>query len=191
MKLVLASSSLYRRELLGKLAIPFETGTPDIDETPYPGELPNALVSRLSAEKAAALQSAYPDSLIVGSDQIATLDNTLLTKPGSLEKAKKMLLACSGRQVNFITGLSLLNTTTGRCKTVVEEFQVYFRSLSEREISRYLEKELPLDCAGSFKVEGLGICLFEKLQGNDPNALIGLPLIRLVDLLKAEGLSPL
>lgn len=187
--IVLASSSVYRRALLERLGLPFLWGSPSIDESPEPGETAPVLVTRLAMEKAQALAAQHPDSWIIGSDQVACLDNAILGKPGNHANAFAQLRACSGRRVEFLTGLCLLDSRSGEMQTIVEPFAVVFRQLSDAQINRYLERERPFDCAGSFKVEGLGIALFERLEGNDPNALIGLPLIRLVTLLQQAGIE--
>ncbi len=188
-KLVLASSSAYRRALLEKLGMPFVVASPTIDETPQHDETPRALVARLAAEKASALASQFPRSWIIGSDQVACLDGKILGKPGNMENACTQLTACSGRRVEFLTGLCLLNSDSGDAQTIVEPFAVAFRQLGDEQIRHYLEREQPFDCAGSFKAEGLGIALFERLEGDDPNALIGLPLIRLVTMLQQAGID--
>jgi len=190
--LLLASSSPYRQDLLNRLGLPFRTASPDIDESPLPGELPGALAVRLASEKARALADAWPDTLIIGSDQVAVLpDNTLLNKPGDHATACRQLGMCSGRRVRFLTGLAVLDTRTGILKTCCEPFEVRFRELSAQEAEHYLRKEQPYDCAGSFRMEGLGIALFSAMSGRDPNSLIGLPLIALVDLLRQFGINPL
>lgn len=183
--LVLASTSPYRRELLARLGVEFTTARPDVDETPLPGEAPEALVARLARAKAQAVAAAHPEALVIGSDQVAVLDGAILGKPGSHERAREQLLRASGREVRFLTGLALCDGE--RCAVEVEPYGVVFRTLSEGQIERYLRREQPYDCAGSFKSEGLGIVLFERLEGEDPNALIGLPLIRLVRMLEAAG----
>jgi septum formation protein len=190
-KLVLASTSPYRRELLGRLGIPFETSSPNIDETVLPGETPEQLVKRLAESKARAVAYDFPNALVIGSDQVAVLDNNILGKPGNHEKALLQLSNASGRKVDFVTGLCLLNTKTDSCQVMAEIFSVIFRKLAAEQIEYYLQHEKPYDCAGSFKSEGLGISLFEKMEGDDPNSLIGLPLIRLVDMLYTEGLDVL
>ena len=190
--IVLASSSPYRKQILEKTNLPFITCSPDIDESTGINESAESMVTRLTKEKALAIQDRFPNHFIISSDQIATLsDGTILTKPYTHENAVKQLQACNGASVTFLTGLSLLNTTTGNHQLIVEPFDVTFRSLSDKEIENYLRLEKPYDCAGSFKVEGLGICLFDKLTGNDINALIGLPLIRLLQLLRNESVNPL
>ncbi|WP_339337759.1 nucleoside triphosphate pyrophosphatase [uncultured Oceanicoccus sp.] len=187
--IILASSSPYRRELLQRLAIDFDCISPNIDESALPTESAEQLVSRLAQQKAQAVAADYPQQLIIGSDQVASLGQTILTKPGNSDKAMAQLSACSGKTVTFYTGLSLLNSKTGQQQTCVEPFSVKFRTLDTATIKRYISAEQPLDCAGSFKVEGLGISLFEQLIGDDPNSLMGLPLIKLVDMLKTEGVA--
>ena len=194
-QLILGSTSPFRRELLHKLGISFDTAAPDIDELPEPLEQPEALVQRLARLKAIAvaesLAERYPKALIIGSDQVATIGGMILGKPGSHEKAVQQLTLASGKKVTFYTGLCLLNSATENTQVSCESFTVYFRDLDSEEINNYLLREKPYNCAGSFKSEGLGITLFRKMQGDDPNSLIGLPLIRLVDMLKNEGLEPL
>lgn len=187
--LVLASSSPYRRRLLEQLGLPFESASPDIDETALANEAARSLVKRLAEAKAKALADRYPKHWIIGSDQAACLDDRILGKPGSMENARRQLQSCSGRRVEFMTGLCLLNTHNNTCETIVDSFAVMFRPLTVGQIDNYLEREQPFDCAGSFKVEGLGIALFERLEGNDPNTLIGLPLIQLVTLLQRAGVN--
>jgi MAF protein len=189
--ILLASSSTYRRELLTRLGLPFAWASPDIDESTGADENADALVSRLSLAKAKALASAYPEHLIIGSDQVAVLGDQIIGKPHTYERAFTQLRNASGNQVIFKTGLCLLNASSGQSQVRVEEFKVEFRDLSDDQINHYLIYEQPYDCAGSFKCEGLGIALFSKLSGDDPNSLIGLPLIRLVDMLKVEGVDPL
>ncbi len=185
--LVLASTSLYRAQLLEKLGLPFTTAAPEVDESRRPDEPPAALVERLARAKAEAVAQAHPDALIIGSDQVACLGDQILGKPGGLEPAFEQLRAMAGRRVTFNTGLCLLDTADGRAWSCVEPFFVHLRQLDDDQIRRYLEKERPYDCAGSFKSEGYGITLFERLEGDDPNALVGLPLIRLVELLGRAG----
>jgi MAF protein len=190
--LLLASSSPYRKELLARLGLPFNSASPDIDETPAPGESAGQLALRLATDKARALAEQAPDTIIIGSDQVATLpDGTLLNKPGNHQKAREQLTLSSGKSVRFLTGLAVLDTRTGTLKTRCEPFEVHFRELFAEEIENYLHKEQPYDCAGSFKMEGLGIALFRKMEGQDPNSLIGLPLIALIDLLREFGINPL
>ncbi len=183
--LLLASSSPYRKELLARLGLPFNSASPDIDETPAPGESAEQLALRLATGKARALAEHYPDTIIIGSDQVATLpDGTLLNKPGSHRKAREQLGLSSGNSVRFLTGLAVLETRTGTLKTRCEPFEVHFRELTAEEIENYLNKEQPYDCA-------LGITLFRSMEGRDPNSLIGLPLIALIDLLRELGVNPL
>jgi len=187
--LVLASSSPYRRELLTRLRLPFTWSAPHIDETRHPDEDADTLVRRLSLEKAQALSTTHSQHLIIGSDQVAVLGTQILGKPHTLERAREQLLAASGNSVTFLTGLTLLNSATGQQQTDCIPFTVHFRPLSEAQIMRYLTAEQPFDCAGSFKAEGLGISLFRNTEGSDSNSLIGLPLIRLVDMLLASGID--
>ncbi len=190
--LVLASTSTYRKSILEKLNLSFITASPDTDETAFKNEKPEDLVLRLANEKAQSIKHTYTNHLIIASDQVAVLeDGTILTKPHTHENAIKQLQTCSGHKVRFLTGLSLLNTRSNNQQTIIEPFEVTFRSLTLSEIDCYLKIEQPYDCAGSFKVEGLGICLFDKLSGDDFNSLIGLPLIRLLTLLRNEGVNPL
>lgn len=189
MKIVLASTSTYRRELLQRFGLPFETARPDIDESPLPNESPAATAERLAEQKARAVAAAYPDALIIGSDQVAHMGETRFGKPGTVERAVAQLQTMSGRTVIFHTALALLNTRSGRVQVDAVPTQVRFRPLSDEEIIRYVNKELPLDCAGSAKSEGLGITLLEALSGDDPNALVGLPLIALARMLRNEGVS--
>jgi septum formation protein len=189
--LVLASTSPFRRELLAKLGLPFSTAAPDVDESPRAGETAEQLVLRLAEAKARAVAERFADALIIGSDQVAGLGGAILGKPGDRERAVAQLSAASGRTVVFRTGLCLLNAATGRAQTRCEPFKVHFRPLTQAQIEAYVDREQPFGCAGSFKSEGLGITLFERLEGDDPNALIGLPLIRLVAMLSAEGVEVL
>ena len=189
--LVLASTSPFRRELLSKLRLPFETAAPDIDESPLPDEEPESLVKRLSLEKAQAVAADYPRALIIGSDQVACVDSKVLGKPGSHEKAIEQLKLTSGKTVTFMTGLTLYDAASGNSKTLCEPFLAHLRKLTERQIDNYLQREQPYNCAGSFKSESLGIALFTRLEGEDPNALVGLPLIRLIDLLQQFGVDVL
>lgn len=189
--ILLASSSLYRRELLTRLGLAFEYASPDIDEIPLLQESADALVSRLSLAKASELAARYPQHLIIGSDQVAVLDSQITGKPHSYERAFEQLRAASGKEVIFKTGVCLLDARTGQSQVGVEEFTVYFRKLNDEQIHHYLAYEQPYDCAGSFKCEGLGIALFKELKGADPSTLIGLPLIRLVDMLTNVGIDPL
>ena len=185
--LVLASTSPFRAELLLRLTLPFDTFAPDIDETPEPGESPEAMVRRLTAAKADAARPHYPAHLIIASDQCAVCDGKIIGKPGNHENAVAQLSSFAGKEVRFLTGVALLNTETGNLQLDIVPFGVTFRDLGAEEIERYLRKEQPYNCAGSFKSEGLGITLFEKMSGDDPSALIGLPLIRLAVFLREEG----
>ncbi|KPY80267.1 Maf-like protein [Pseudomonas syringae pv. tagetis] len=187
--LLLASSSSYRRELLTRLRLPFACKSPDIDESHRPGETAHDLVRRLAREKAEALADEYPRHLIIGSDQVAVLDGQVLGKPHTFERALGQLTAASGTSVTFLTGLALLNSTTGECQVDCVPFTVHMRELDRASIERYLHAEEPYDCAGSFKAEGLGVSLFRSTDGSDATSLIGLPLIRLVDMLIKEGVS--
>jgi septum formation protein len=190
-ELVLASTSPYRRQLLERLGLPFSTAAPAVEEQRRPGEPAQVLVLRLAEAKARAIAPAHPNALIIGSDQVACIDNEVLGKPGDRAQAIAQLERASGRTLVFHTGLCLLNTASDRAQTLVEPFRVHFRRLDRLQIEAYLDRERPFDCAGSFKSEGLGIALFERLEGDDPNTLIGLPLIRLIALLESEGLYPL
>ena len=185
--LVLASTSPFRAELLLRLTLPFDTFAPDIDETPEPGESPEAMVRRLTAAKADAARPHYPAHLVIASDQCAVCDGKIIGKPGNHENAVAQLSSFAGKEVRFLTGVALLNTETGNLQLDIVPFGVTFRDLATEEIERYLRREQPYNCAGSFKSEGLGITLFEKMSGDDPNALIGLPLIRLAAFLREEG----
>lgn len=187
--LILASSSPYRRELLQRLRLPFECASPDIDESPLPGESAEQLVRRLAEAKARALAARFPEHLIIGSDQAAVRGQAILGKPHTLERAMEQLKASSGSSVSFLTGLALLDSASGRCQVDCIPFRVHFRELDEARIRRYLEAERPFDCAGSFKAEGLGVSLFRATEGEDGTSLVGLPLIRLVDMLLAEGVQ--
>jgi MAF protein len=188
-RLVLASTSPFRRELLGRLGLPFEVAAPNVDETRLPGESTQALVLRLSEAKARAIAASFPGSLIIGSDQVAVVDGEVLGKPGNRERAIAQLTRAAGRRVTFLTGLSLVDAASGRTHTLCEPFHVHFRALGAEQIARYVDREQPFNCAGSFKSEGYGVTLFERLEGDDPTALIGLPLIRLVELLGREGVA--
>ncbi|PCJ31691.1 MAG: septum formation inhibitor Maf [Gammaproteobacteria bacterium] len=190
-QLILGSSSPFRAELLTKLGLPFITASPDIDETALENESAATLVQRLSELKAQKIAESYPDALIIGSDQVALLDGVILGKPGNHDNAVKQLTAASGKTVQFLTGLALLNSKTGKIHSLVEPFNVSFKNLSAQQINFYLQAEQPYQCAGSFKSEGFGISLFSKLIGDDPNTLIGLPLIKLISLLEKEGIDVL
>ena len=187
--LVLGSTSPFRRALLEKLGIPFATDAPHVDEAALPGEAPQALVRRLAEAKARDVATRHPAALVIGSDQVACVDDGILGKPGSRENAIAQLAAASGRAVVFHTGLCLYNGASGRTQVAVEPFTVHFRTLGRDQIERYVDREQPFNCAGSFKSEGYGITLFTALEGRDPNTLIGLPLIRLIEMLAAEGIE--
>ncbi len=190
-KLILASTSPYRRELLGRLGLPFEVANPATDETPLPDEAPPALALRLAEAKARAVADRYPGALIIGSDQVATVDGKIYGKPGTHERAVAQLRALSGKTVNFFTALCLFNAATGQSEVRGVPTLVSFRQLSDDEIETYLRREPAYNCAGSAKSEGLGIALLSAMQGEDPNALVGLPLIALCDLLRNQGVRVL
>ena len=187
--LVLASSSKYRCEILKKLHLDFITCSSAIDENPMQGESPVALAIRLSIAKAKARAQDYPKHLIIGSDQVAACGDRLLGKPGNRDNAIEQLKAQSGRKVTFYTSICVLNSVSGEYLHDIDICTVYFRKLSERQIEHYLNIDQPFDCAGSFKSEGYGITLFDKIESEDPNALIGLPLIKLIRLLDQFGLT--
>ncbi|AKH69830.1 MAF protein [Spongiibacter sp. IMCC21906] len=188
-ELVLASQSPYRRALLEKLGLRVRCRPADIDESPLPQETPAKTALRLAEEKARALAPYEPNALIIAGDQLAELDGNALGKPLTTANARDQLSRCSGKSVVFHTALCLLNSATGQSRQLIDPVVVNFRPLSRTYIDAYLEKEDVLDCAGSFKCEGLGICLFESIQANDPNTLQGLPLIQLITLLQAENYS--
>lgn len=187
--LVLASTSIYRRELLQKLQLPFETAAPEVDESARQNESARATSLRLAQEKARAVAADYPDALIIGSDQVALLEGQQLGKPLTHERAITQLQTMRGKTTVFYTALALYNSRTGNMQTGVEETRVTLRALSNVEIENYLRKEQPYHCAGSAKSEGLGIALMQSMNGNDPNALIGLPLILLCDMLRNEQVA--
>ncbi|MFO7642702.1 MAG: Maf family protein [Candidatus Competibacteraceae bacterium] len=189
--LILASTSPFRRDLLARLGLPFTVQAPDADETPQPGEDAPTLVARLATDKAQVVARHHPEALIIGSDQAAVLDDEIIGKPGDHERAVAQLRRASGRMMTFYTGLCLLDSASGQRQVAVEPFRVVFRTLTEPRIERYLRREQPYQCAGSFKSEGLGIALFERLEGDDPTSLIGLPLIRLIRMLEAVGMTVL
>jgi septum formation protein len=190
-KLILASTSPFRRELLGRLGLPFEVADPQADESPLPDETPEAIALRLSEAKARAVASLYPDALIIGSDQVAMVDGVIFGKPGTHERAVEQLRALSGKTVNFYTGLCLLNARSGVAQVRGIPMLVTFRTLSDLEIENYLRREPAYNCAGSAKSEGLGIALLSSMRGDDPNALVGLPLIALCDMLRQQGVAVL
>lgn len=185
--LILASSSRYRADLLTRLGIDFECRAPDVDESPLPGEAPADLVRRLAHLKAAAVAANCRAGLVIGSDQVAVSGGRILGKPGTAESACAQLALLSGRAVSFLTGLCLLDAVSGAHQLAVVPTTVHFRTLQRAEIENYVAREQPLDCAGSFKSEGLGIALFERIDGDDPTALIGLPLIELCGMLRRAG----
>ncbi|TNF65239.1 MAG: septum formation inhibitor Maf [Gammaproteobacteria bacterium] len=192
LQIILASSSPYRKALLEKLQLPFSCLSPDIDESALIDESPPQLVKRLAQLKAEKVsQIVKAPKIIIASDQVATFNNQILGKPHNKENAIKQLTSFSDQCVTFYTSLCVLNTKTKQVETFIEPFKVYFRNLTLTEITHYVEKEKPLNCAGSFKSEGLGITLFKKLEGNDPNTLIGLPLIRLCEVLRKMGIGVL
>lgn len=187
--LVLASSSTYRRTLLEKLRLPFVSAAPSVDESPTLDETPANLARRLAVDKARALTERFPHHLIIGSDQVATCRDELLGKPGTRERALDQLAKASGQLVRFHTAVAVLDAASGQVHAALEETGVHFRRLSSQQIARYVDLDEPYDCAGSFRSEGLGITLIERIGGDDPNALIGLPLIRLIDLLARFGVE--
>jgi len=189
--LVLASTSPYRRELLGRLGLPFEVADPATDESALPDETPETLALRLSEAKARAVASTYSDALIIGSDQVAVMEGVVYGKPGTHERAVAQLRALSGKTVNFYTGLCLFDSRSGSAQIRGIPTLVSFRNLEEDEIENYLRREQPYNCAGAAKSEGLGIALLNSMHGDDPNALIGLPLIALCDMLRKAGVKVL
>lgn len=188
-QLILSSSSPARRMLLARLGLPFQHLSPDVDETPLPEEKTESLVLRLAELKARTGGKHYPDALIIGSDQVGILDNELLCKPLTHENAYKQLRKASGNKVRFLNGLCLFDARKNQCQLAIEIYDVYFRKLSDAMIENYLQKDKPYHCAGSFHAEGLGIALVDKFEGHDYTALIGLPLIRLVDMLEKAGVN--
>ncbi len=187
--LVLASSSPFRKELLSRLHLPFDTRSPDIDETLGDGESAVDYVRRLARQKAAAVAKEHPQAVVIGSDQCALLDGDVLGKPGGPERALEQLRRAQGKEVLFLTGLCVLRPQTGFEQVDCIEFRVGFRERSDEQLRRYLEVEQPWGCAGSFKSEGYGIALFRYLRGDDPTALVGLPLIRLTEMLESAGIA--
>ena len=190
-KIILGSSSQYRRELLSRLKLPFEIVSPKVDESPLQSEIPEVTAMRLAKKKASAIAQSFPDALIIAADQVAAIGNTHLGKPLNHAKAKKQLSMMQGKEVDFYTALCLLNSRTNHLQEHITRYIVKFRPLTDQQIENYLTKEQPYHCAGSAKAEGLGIALIEKMTGNDPNALIGLPLIALVDMLLNENVEVL
>lgn len=187
--LILASTSRYRQALLQKLGLPFSCITPDTDETPYSGESAEQLVLRLAQAKAASVAKQFDQGWVIGSDQVCAVDERILGKPGSHAQAVLQLRTLSGRAATFYTGLCLWDAARQQYQLTMEPFVVHFRTLSDTVIENYLQQEQPYDCAGSFKSEGLGICLFNRFEGRDPNTLIGLPLMALTDMFLAWGVA--
>jgi septum formation protein len=188
-ELILASTSRYRHELLTRLRVPFATAAPEVDETPANGEAPRDLALRLARAKASAVRRAFPSALIIGCDQVAAIGGALLNKPGSHDHAVRQLRLMRGKPVPFFTALCVLDAASGRCQADVVTVIVHMREMADAQIERYLRAEQPYDCAGSARIEGLGIALVEKVESDDPTALIGLPLIRLCAMLRQEGIE--
>ena len=188
-QIVLASTSKYRRELLARLGLPFEVASPQVDETALPDEAPQDTARRLAEAKARAVAARFPRAVIIGSDQVAVLEGVHLGKPGNHANALRQLRAMRGKEVVFHTALCLYDAASGRTQTRVVPFCVRFRDYSDAQIERYLQREQPYDCAGSARCEGLGIALIAEMRGDDPNALIGLPLIALTEMLAAQGVN--
>ncbi|UCH41447.1 MAG: septum formation inhibitor Maf [Gammaproteobacteria bacterium] len=188
-KIILASSSPYRRQLLERLQLDYECHSPDIDESQLGGESAPEYVCRLAKAKAAQVAQKYPQAVVIGADQCALLDGEILGKPGSHDKALQQLSRAQGKTVVFHTGVCVLNLARGFCQVADVPFEVEFRNLSEQQLEHYLRVEQPYDCAGSFKAEGYGVCLFSSLRGEDPNALIGLPLLKLTTMLESAGIE--
>ena len=190
-KLILASSSPFRRALLSRLMMPFDVIAPDIDETPLPNESAIDLVLRLAMEKAKTVAEQKKDALVIGSDQVAVHGNDgIVGKPADHDHAMRQLRQASGETIVLYTGLSLVNSSTGHIQSDVVPYTVKFKTLTEDQIESYLSKEKPYGCSGSLRADGLGIALLARFEGDDPTALIGLPLIRLVSMLEAEGMAP-
>ena len=188
-KLILGSTSVYRRELLERLRIPFSVESPHVDESPLPGELPAPLACRLALAKAQAVAERFPDAVVIGSDQVADLDGVALGKPGTHARAVRQLRQMSGQVVIFQTAVAVVCKQSGFSQESLALVKVKFRELSDAEIENYLQAEQPYDCAGSAKSEGLGIALLERIDNDDPTALVGLPLIRTAALLRAAGIE--
>jgi septum formation protein len=188
-KLILGSTSVYRRELLGRLNIPFTVESPDVDETPLPGEAPAALACRLALAKAQAVAERFPDCVVIGSDQVADLDGQALGKPGTHERAVAQLRQMRGKTVVFQTAVAVVCKNSSFCQQALAPVRVTFRALDDAEIETYLRLEQPYDCAGSAKSEGLGIGLLQSIENDDPTALVGLPLIRTSQMLRAAGIQ--
>lgn len=189
--LILASSSPYRRQLLERLGLPYQAIAADIDESRLPLESPDTLALRLASQKASKIAADHPQAIVIGSDQVCIHGNDTLGKPASVENACQQLLRFSGQRIEFVTSLAVINGPTGTQHTALERYAVIFRELTEREVEHYINKERPLDSAGAFYMEGLGISLFERMEGDDPTTLMGLPLIRLCALLRTAGVDPL
>jgi len=190
-RLILGSTSRYRRELLERLRLPFTVESPGVDETPLAGEGPAAMALRLALAKAHAVARLHPDAVVIGSDQVADLDGEAVGKPGTHERAVEQLRSMSGRSVVFQTAVAVVCAASGFADSALAQVRVRFRTLSDAQIERYLRLEQPYDCAGSAKSEALGIALLESIESDDPTALIGLPLIRTCALLRAAGIDPL
>jgi len=190
-QIVLASTSKYRRELLAHLGLPFEVASPGVDEIPRPHEAPEETARRLAEAKARAVAARFPRAMVIGSDQVAVLDGAALGKPGNHANAVRQLRAMRAREVVFHTALCVCNAASGRTETRLVPFYVRFRDYSDAQIEHYLRREQPYDCAGSARCEGLGIALIAEMRGDDPNALIGLPLIALTEMLAAQGVCVL
>jgi len=188
-KLILASSSPFRRELLSRLGLKFDPVSPQVNETSLPDETPEQIARRLAQSKARSVAADYPNALIIGSDQVAVIGDRIIGKPGNHEQAVDQLTRASGQTMKFYTAVCVLNSATSHMQLDVIPFSVKFRRLDKKTIENYLLREKPYDCAGSFKSEGLGIALFENMSGDDPTALIGLPLIRLIHMLEQEGMT--
>lgn len=188
-KLILGSTSAYRRELLSRLHIPFSVESPHVDETPLPGECPAALARRLALAKAQAVAQRFPDCVVIGSDQVADLDGQALGKPGDHERAVAQLRQMRGKTVVFQTAVAVVCQQSGFCQQALAPVKVTFRALDDDEIETYLRLEQPYDCAGSAKSEGLGIVLLQSIENDDPTALVGLPLIRTSQMLRAAGIA--
>ncbi len=189
MDIILASTSPYRQGLLGRLQIPFQCHSPEVDEKRLPDEAPGAMAARLALAKARSVAAKHPEALVIGSDQVAALDGRVMGKPGNHPAARAQLRASAGRVVQFYTGVALCRASEGFERCEVEPFSAYFRDIDDKSIENYLLLEQPYDCAGSFKCEGLGIALFARLEGRDPTSLEGLPLIALTGLLAEAGVS--
>lgn len=188
-ELILASTSPYRRQLLERLGVPFSTVSPQVEESRLDGEPAEDLVRRLAEAKARSVATSRPEALVIGSDQVAVIEDRILGKPGSRERAIEQLSASAGKRVEFLTGLCVADGTSGRTQVDVVPYSIVFRPLTRAQIDAYVEREEPYNAAGSFKSEGLGIALFERMSGDDPTALVGLPLIRLVSMLQAAGMD--